>query len=440
MERMLPRHMQIIYLINAQHIDTLRLQGIHEVEVLRAVSLIEEENGRRVRMGNLAFLGSHSVNGVSALHTQLMRKTVFAELHKLYPERINNKTNGITFRRWLFQANPKLTSMLVESLGADVLDNAETRLIELEPFAEKSSFRKQFADQRLHSKRALAAIIHERLGIVVNPAAMFDVQVKRIHEYKRQLLNLFHTVALYQAIRAEPGTDWVPRVKIFAGKAAASYHSAKLIIKLTNDIARTVNNDPTVRGLLKVVFMPNYNVSLAESIIPAADLSEQISTAGLEASGTSNMKFGLNGALTIGTLDGANVEMSEKIGQEHMFIFGMTSQEVQARKQLGDYSAYEDAAASGRLNDVLQAIRGGVFSPDDPNRYVGLIDQLLAYDRFLVCADFDSYWEAQTKVEAHWHDSKQWWRSAVLNTARMGWFSSDRTIREYAGEIWNALD
>ena len=440
MERMLPRHMQIIYMINAQHIDTLRTKGIHDFDVLRAVSLIEEENGRRVRMGNLAFLGSHSVNGVSALHTQLMRKTVFAELHKLYPERINNKTNGITFRRWLFQANPKLTEMLVESLGEDVMDSAETRLIELEPFAEKSSFRKQFADQRLHSKRALAAIIHERLGIVVNPAAMFDVQVKRIHEYKRQLLNLFHTVALYQAIRAEPGTDWVPRVKIFAGKAAASYHSAKLIIKLTNDIARTVNNDPTVRGLLKVVFMPNYNVSLAESIIPAADLSEQISTAGLEASGTSNMKFGLNGALTIGTLDGANVEMSEQIGQEHMFIFGMTSQEVEARKQLGDYSAYADAAASGRLNDVLQAIRGGVFSPDDPNRYVGLIDQLLAYDRFLVCADFDSYWEAQSKVEAHWHDSKQWWRSAVLNTARMGWFSSDRTIREYASEIWNALD
>ena len=440
MERMLPRHMQIIYMINAQHIDTLRAKGIHDFDVLRAVSLIEEDNGRRVRMGNLAFLGSHSVNGVSALHTQLMRKTVFAELHKLYPERINNKTNGITFRRWLFQANPKLTEMLKDALGDEVLDNAETRLIELEPFADKSSFRKQFADQRLHSKRALAAIIHERMGIVVNPAAMFDVQVKRIHEYKRQLLNLFHTVALYQAIRAEPGTDWVPRVKIFAGKAAASYHSAKLIIKLTNDIARTVNNDPTVRGLLKVVFMPNYNVSLAESIIPAADLSEQISTAGLEASGTSNMKFGLNGELTIGTLDGANVEMSELIGQEHMFIFGMTAQEVEAHKQTGDFSAYAAAAASGRLNDVLQAIRGGVFSPDDPNRYVGLIDQLMAYDRFLVCADFDSYWAAQAKVEAHWHDSKEWWRSAVLNTARMGWFSSDRTIREYAGDIWKALD
>src|SRR5450830_937690 len=311
MERMLPRHMQIIYLINAQHIDSLRAKGIHDFDVLRAVSLIEEDNGRRVRMGNLAFLGSHSVNGVSGLHTQLMRSTVFSELHKLYPERINNKTNGITFRRWLYQANPQLTSMLVEALGPDILDSMETRLVELETFAEKQVFRKAFAEQRLHSKRALAEIIHERLGIAVNPAAMFDVQVKRIHEYKRQLLNLLHTVALYQAIRAEPETDWVPRVKMFAGKAAASYHQAKLIIKLTNDIARTVNNDPTVRGLLKVVFLPNYNVSLAESIIPAADLSEQISTAGYEASGTSNMKFGLNGALTIGTMDGANVEMHE---------------------------------------------------------------------------------------------------------------------------------
>ncbi|WP_397450334.1 glycogen/starch/alpha-glucan phosphorylase [Pseudomonas sp. NA-150] len=440
MERMLPRHMQIIYLINALHIDELRAKGIHDFDVLRAVSLIEEDNGRRVRMGNLAFIGSHSINGVSALHTQLMRKTVFAELHKLYPDRINNKTNGITFRRWLHQANPTLTGMLVDALGADVLDNAETRLIDLEPFAEKATFLKQFAEQRLKNKKALANIIQERLGITVNPQAMFDVQVKRIHEYKRQLLNLFHTVALYQAMRAEPETDWVPRVKIFAGKAAASYHSAKLIIKLSNDIARTVNNDPTLRGMLKVVFMPNYNVSLAESIIPAADLSEQISTAGLEASGTSNMKFGLNGALTIGTLDGANVEMSEQIGLEHMFIFGLTSQQVEARKRVGDYNAMADIVASPRLNDVLLAIRGGVFSPDDPNRYIGLVDQLIAYDRFLVCADFESYWAAQSKVEELWHDPKKWWRSAVLNTARMGWFSSDRTIREYSNDIWKALD
>ncbi len=440
MERMLPRHMQIIYLINAFHIDALRAKGIHDFDVLRAVSLIEEDNGRRVRMGNLAFLGSHSVNGVSALHSKLMRSTVFAELHKLYPERINNKTNGITFRRWLYQANPQLTGMLVEALGKDVLDNPQGRLRDLDPFADKAAFRKQFAEQRLHSKKALASLIQERLGITVNPEAMFDVQVKRIHEYKRQLLNLLHTVALYQAIRAEPGTNWAPRVKIFAGKAAASYHQAKLIIKLSNDIARVVNNDPTVRGLLKVVFLPNYNVSLAESIIPAADLSEQISTAGYEASGTSNMKFGLNGALTIGTLDGANVEMCEQVGAENMFIFGLTAQQVEARKRSGDFGAHTAISASHRLNDVLQAIRSGVFSPDDPARYVGLVDSLVAHDRFLVCADFDAYWDAQLRVEALWHDPKQWWRIAVLNTARMGWFSSDRTIREYATQIWKALD
>ncbi|MFK0086097.1 glycogen/starch/alpha-glucan phosphorylase [Pseudomonas sp. NPDC090755] len=440
MERMLPRHMQIIYLINAFHIDALRAKGIHDFDVLRAVSLIEEDNGRRVRMGNLAFLGSHSVNGVSALHSKLMRSTVFAELHKLYPQRINNKTNGITFRRWLYQANPALTAMLVQALGEEVLDDPQGLLKGLEPFANKPAFCKQFAEQRLRSKRALANLIQERLGITVNPQAMFDVQVKRIHEYKRQLLNLLHTVALYQAIRAEPGVDWVPRVKLFAGKAAASYHQAKLIIKLSNDIARVVNNDPTVRGLLKVVFLPNYNVSLAESIIPAADLSEQISTAGYEASGTSNMKFGLNGALTIGTLDGANVEMCEQVGAENMFIFGLSAQQVESRKRSGDFGAGADIAASSRLGDVLQAIRGGVFSPDDPARYTGLVDSLVAHDRFLVCADFDAYWDAQQRVEALWHDPAQWWRMAVLNTARMGWFSSDRTIREYATQIWKALD
>jgi starch phosphorylase len=439
MERLLPRHMQIIYLINAYHIDDLRAKGIVDFDVLREVSLIQEDNGRRVRMGNLAFLGSHSTNGVSGLHTELMKSTVFSQLHKLYPDRINNKTNGITFRRWLFQSNPQLTAMLTEALGTQILDSAETGLSALEPFAEKAEFRKAFAEQRLVSKKKLASIIHERLGIAVNPEALFDVQVKRIHEYKRQLLNLLHTVALYQAIRAEPGTHWVPRVKIFSGKAAASYHQAKLIIKLTNDIARTVNNDPTVRGLLKVVFLPNYNVTLAESIIPAADLSEQISTAGYEASGTSNMKFGLNGALTIGTMDGANVEMCEHVGAEHMFIFGLTSQQVEERKQHGDFSAHNEVSASRRLDDVLQAIRGGVFSPDDPQRYVGLVDSLVAYDRFLLCADFDSYWDAQRKVDEVWHQPEQWWRSAVLNTARMGWFSSDRTIREYAQQIWKAL-
>ncbi|WP_312512057.1 glycogen/starch/alpha-glucan phosphorylase [Stutzerimonas nitrititolerans] len=439
MERLLPRHMQIIYLINAQHLDSLRARDINDARLLRSVSLIEEDHGRRVRMGNLAFLGSHCVNGVSALHTQLMRETVFTDLHRLYPQRISNKTNGITFRRWLYQANPSLTRLLVEHVGEDLLDAPETRLRELEPFAEQAEFRRRFAEQRLANKELLAGLIQERVGIRVDPHALFDVHVKRIHEYKRQLLNLLHTVALYQAIRADPGGDWVPRVKIFAGKAAASYHTAKLIIKLTNDIARTINDDPTVRDLLKVVFLPNYNVSLAERIIPAADLSEQISTAGLEASGTSNMKFALNGALTIGTLDGANVEMSEQIGLEHMFIFGMTAQEVEARKQAGEYNAEATIYQSPRLNEVLMAIRNGAFSADDPGRYTALIDGITWHDTFMVCADFEAYWQAQREVEKRWRDPARWWRSAVLNTARTGWFSSDRTIREYAEEIWKVM-
>ena len=439
MERLLPRHMQIIYLINAQHIDHLRAQGMHDFDLLRAVSLIEEDNGRRVRMGNLAFLGSHSVNGVSALHTELMRKTVFAQMHRLYPERISNKTNGITFRRWLYQCNRGLTGLLVETLGEGLLDDPENRLRDLEPFADQLLFQKRFAEVRQRNKQDLAAQVQESLGVAIAPDALFDVQVKRIHEYKRQLLNLLHCVALYQAIRDEPEVDWVPRVKILGGKAASNYQQAKLIIKLANDIARTVNADPTVRGLLKVVFLPNYNVSLAEAIIPAADISEQISTAGLEASGTSNMKFALNGALTIGTLDGANVEMSERIGREHMFIFGLTASQVEARKRNGDYGGASAIAASSRLSEVLTAIRSGIFSPDDPGRYGGLVDGLIHHDHFMVCADFEAYWQAQFEVEARWREPEQWWRSAVLNSARMGWFSADRTIREYAREIWGAL-
>jgi len=440
MERLLPRHMQIIYLINAYHIDHLRARGMHDFDLLRSVSLIEEEHGRRVRMGNLAFLGSHSVNGVSALHTELMRETVFAHLHGLYPERISNKTNGITFRRWLYQCNPGLTGLLVGTLGEGLLDDPEGHLAGLETHAGDSGFQHHFRGERRRNKEALATLVRRRLGIALDPEALFDVQVKRIHEYKRQLLNLLHCVALYQAIRDEPGVDWVPRVKILAGKAAASYHQAKLIIKLANDIARTVNADPTVRGRLKVVFLPNYNVSLAEVIIPAADLSEQISTAGMEASGTSNMKFALNGALTIGTLDGANVEMCERIGAEHMFIFGLRAQQVEARRRAGEFAGASAVATSPRLSEVLAAIRAGVFSPDDPGRYVGLIDGLLQHDNFMVCADFEDYWQAQHEVEMRWRSPQQWWRSAIMNTARTGWFSSDRTIREYAREIWRLPD
>ncbi|KAF1054646.1 MAG: Glycogen phosphorylase [Stenotrophomonas maltophilia] len=437
MERLLPRHMQIIYLINAFHIDELRAKDIHDFALLRSVSLIEEDNGRRVRMGNLAFLGSHCINGVSALHTELMRETVFRDLHRLYPQRISNKTNGVTFRRWLFQANPELTALLTETLGERLLDAPEEVLRGLEDKVDSSSVRRRFADQRRHAKERLATLIQRELNLAVDPDALFDVQVKRIHEYKRQLLNLLHTVALYQDIRNDPTAERAPRVKIFAGKAAPSYHVAKLIIKLANDIARVVNSDPAVHGRLKVAFLPNYNVSLAEMIIPAADLSEQISTAGLEASGTSNMKFALNGALTIGTLDGANVEMCQRIGEDNMFIFGLTAQQVEMRKRAGELAMHDDIAASPRLEEAMRAISGGVFSPDDPARYSGLMDSLRFDDRFLLCADFEAYWAAQQRVEALWRKPQRWWKAAILNTARVGWFSSDRTIREYAREIWN---
>ncbi|MFT8246353.1 glycogen/starch/alpha-glucan phosphorylase [Roseomonas sp. BN140053] len=433
MERLLPRNMQLIYLINARHLDAARREGGNDA-LLAAVSLIDEEHGRRVRMGHLAFVGSHKINGVSALHTGLMRQTVFADLNRVLPGRITNKTNGITFRRWLLRANPGLTRLLVDTLGEGVLD--DPGLLEgLADHAGDPAFQNRFAAQRRVAKEALASLIAQRIGVAVDPAALFDVQIKRIHEYKRQLLNVLQTVALYNAMRARPTGDWVPRVKVFAGKAAASYHQAKLIIRLAHDVARVVNNDPTVHGMLKVAFLPNYNVSLAEMIIPAADLSEQISTAGLEASGTGNMKLALNGAITIGTLDGANVEIRERVGPENIVIFGLTAAEVAARKQQG-YDARAAVAASPSLAGVLDAVASGVFSPEEPGRYRGLVDGLLNHDTFLVTADFDSYDAAQREVAARWNDPAAWWRASILNTARVGWFSSDRTIREYAEEIW----
>lgn len=434
MERLLPRHMQIIYMINALHLDRIRKAGESAPERLSALSLIDEHAGRRVRMGHLAFVGSHHVNGVSALHSELMKETVFRDLNAVYPGRIVNKTNGITFRRWLYEANPGLTRLIVEACGPEVLDRVE-HLPRLEAVAEDRGFQRKVAAVRRQNKIALARIIAEQVGVKVDPDALFDVQIKRIHEYKRQLLNILEAVAVYDEMRAQPTRDWIPRVKIFAGKAAASYHQAKLIIKLANDVAKVINSDPTVRGLLKVVFLPNYRVSLAEAIIPAADLSEQISTAGMEASGTGNMKLGLNGALTIGTLDGANVEMRERVGAENIFIFGLTAEEVETRRKAGlDMS--ETIAASPRLPEVLDAIRSGVFSPDDPNRYSGLVDAITHHDYFMVSADFDSYYETQRNVFRLWRNKDAWWKASLLNTARMGWFSSDRAISEYAEEIW----
>ncbi|MCU0889450.1 MAG: glycogen/starch/alpha-glucan phosphorylase [Rubritepida sp.] len=434
MERLLPRHMQIIYLINAVHLNEVAAAHPGDLRLLASVSLIEEHNGRRVRMGHLAFVGSHKVNGVSALHSELLKKTVFRDFHQLDPGRITNKTNGVTFRRWLQQCNPCLTDLLVERIGPGFLDDPEA-LRALEPYAGDAGFQARFAEVKRTNKQALAALIRERTGIRVDPSALFDIHIKRIHEYKRQLLNLLETVALYDAIRAEPHRDWPPRVKVFAGKAAASYHRAKLIIKLAHDVARLVNRDPTVRDRLKVVFLPNYNVSLAELIIPAADLSEQISTAGMEASGTGNMKLGLNGALTIGTLDGANVEMLEHVGAENIFIFGLTTEQVEARRRQG-WHGQEAIAQSFRLAQVMDQLASGVLSPDDRDRYAELVRDLREHDHFLVTADFDSYFATQRMVDARWMDQPAWQRSAILNTARLGWFSSDRTIREYAAEIW----
>jgi starch phosphorylase len=433
-ERLLPRHMQIIYMLNAQHLEHARGEHHASGALLSALSLIDESHGRRLRMGHLAFVGSHAVNGVSALHTNLMKETVFADLHGVYGARINNKTNGITFRRWLHRANPRLTRLLVETVGEAVLTDPE-RLVELARHASDGPLQQAVAAQRLAAKQALAVVVRDRLGLVINPGALFDVHIKRMHEYKRQLLNILQTIALYNSIRAQPMQDHVPRVKIFAGKAAPGYVAAKLIIRLAHDVAHVINNDPAIADKLKLVFLANYNVSLAEMIIPASDLSEQISTAGLEASGTGNMKLSLNGALTIGTMDGANVEICEHVGADNIFIFGMTADEVAVRRR-GDMSGHAAVAASPALAQALEAIVSGVFSPDEPDRYRGLIENLLTYDRFLVTGDFDSYNAKQDEVAALWRSPDAWWRSAIVNIANMGWFSSDRTIGEYAAEIW----
>lgn len=433
--RLLPRHMQIIFYINWLHLKKATEPGEIPVERLADLSIIHESGSRRVKMGHLAFIGSSRINGVSALHTDLMRQSIFRELDGVYPGRIVNETNGITFRRWLFQANPRLTHLLTDTVGPGVLDNPD-ELYRLERFANDGGFLARLRDIRKANKRTLAALIHERTGVRVNPHALFDVHIKRIHEYKRQLLNILEAIALYHAIRAEPDKPWAPRVKIFAGKAAATYTHAKLIIKLINDVARSVNHDPLVGDRLKIVFLPNYSVSLAETIIPAADLSEQISTAGLEASGTGNMKLALNGALTIGTLDGANIEISERVGMENIFIFGMTADEVSASKR-EHFTGREAVTESPRLAQVLQSLSDGVFSPEDPGRFLPIVDRILGYDEFMVAADFETYWTTQRRIDEVWSDEAAWWQMSLLNTARMSWFSSDRTIREYAEDIWN---
>jgi starch phosphorylase len=432
--RLLPRHLQIIYLINWIHLQEVEKRGHSDPAFLSAVSLIHENDEKRVRMAHLAFLGSHDVNGVSQLHTELLRKTVFHDLARTTPTRIVNMTNGITFRRWLYEANRGLTELLVATLGERVLDDPSC-LRELEPLAQDARFVARYSQARMANKSKLATLLRATAGVQVDPHALFDVHIKRVHEYKRQLLNILETIALYREIRARPHDNFVPRVKIFAGKAAASYERAKLIIKLINDVAHVVNNDAVVGDRLKVVFAPNYNASFAEEIVPAADLSEQISTAGMEASGTGNMKLALNGAITIGTLDGANIEICQHVGDDNVQIFGMTAAQV-AQRQHVHFKGAEAVDASPRLAAVIESLAAGAFSPDDPGRFLPIVQSLLDYDRFMVAADFDSYWDAQRAIDRRWQSPPDWWRACILNTARMAWFSSDRAIREYASDIW----
>jgi len=434
-ERMLPRHLEIIYRINTSHLDRAEALRPHDVDFRASVSIIDEKAGRRVRMGYLAFVGSHRINGVSAMHSELMKETVFRDLHQLYPDRITNKTNGITFRRWLMLANPRLTDLLRSVCGDALLDDPN-QLAQLERYAGDAAFQQQFTEVKRRNKAALAKLIGERLGIEADEQALFDVQIKRIHEYKRQLLNILEAIALYQEMRDHPQRDWVPRVKIFAGKAAASYRYAKLIIKLINDVARIVNHDKIVGNRLKIAFLPDYNVSLAEVIIPAADLSEQISTAGMEASGTGNMKLALNGALTIGTLDGANIEIRDHVGAENIAIFGMTAEEVMARRAHG-LDASDAIAQSRRLSRAIHAIESGMFSPDEPDRFQSIGHALRHLDHYMVSADFAAYYDAQRAIDRRWLAGSAWTRASILNVARMTWFSSDRTIREYAEDIWD---
>ncbi len=436
MQKVLPRHLQIIFRINHDFLVEAAAIRPGDDGFLRRMSLVDESGERRVRMAHLAVVGSHKVNGVSALHSDLLVKTIFADFALLWPERFINMTNGVTPRRWLAQANPGLSALVDRTIGTGWRLQLD-ELAALAAHAGQASFRAEFLAVKRANKVRLAEHIRASTGIVVDPDSLFDVQVKRIHEYKRQLLNVLHVIWRYQAMLADPGADWLPRTVIFAGKAASSYHMAKTIIRLIHDVGSVVNHDPRLRGRLKVVFVPNYGVSVAEVIMPGADLSEQISTAGTEASGTGNMKLALNGALTIGTDDGANIEIRQQVGDDNIFIFGLKTHEVAALRTAG-YQPLRLYEQNVKLKAVLDAISGGVFSAEEPARYRGLVDSLLwGGDHYLLLADFDDYVATQGRVDALYRDRDAWARKAIANVAGMGMFSSDRTILEYAREVWH---
>ncbi len=435
MQHVLPRHLEIIFRINQDFLDFAAKFRPGDMGFLARLSLIDESGERRVRMANLSIVGSHKVNGVSALHSELLVKTIFADFAALWPDRFTNMTNGVTPRRWLAQANPGLAGLLDRTLGAKWRLDLD-QLQALRDQRGNAAFREEFMAIKRANKARLAEHIARTTGIAVDPASLFDVQVKRIHEYKRQLLNLLHVVSRYQAILAHPNAGWVPRTVIFAGKAASSYAMAKNIIRLIHDVGQVVNRDPRVAGLLKVVFIPNYGVSVAEVIMPGADLSEQISTAGTEASGTGNMKLALNGALTIGTDDGANIEIRQNVGDDNIFIFGLKTPEVVSLRAAG-YQPMRFYESNPQLKQVLDAIAGGAFSPEEPGRYRGLVDSLLwGGDHYLLLADYGAYVETQLRVDALYRQGGEWASRAIANVAGMGAFSSDRTIREYAQQIW----
>jgi starch phosphorylase len=433
---LLPRHLEIIYEINQRFLDRVRIKYLAtdgDGRVSR-LSLIDESGEKYVRMANLACLGSHAINGVAHLHTELLKKDVLKDFYEICPEKFSNKTNGVTPRRWMVLSNPRLTKLISEKIGDSWIKDLD-KLKQLELLAEDAAFRDKWREVKFQTKQDLANVIQKRTGVVVNPESLFDVQVKRFHEYKRQHLNVLHIITLYNRIKHNRDLNITPRTFIFGGKAAPGYFMAKLIIKLINSVAEIVNNDPDVRDRLKIVFFPDFNVTNGQKIYPAADLSEQISTAGKEASGTGNMKFSMNGALTIGTFDGANIEIREEVGAENFFLFGLTAQEVYQLTTQG-YNPWDYYYANAELKEVIDLIQSGFFSHGDPNLFKPLLDSLFNQDRYMLFADYQSYIDCQEQVNQVYGDREQWTKMSIFNVARMGKFSSDRSIKEYCQDIW----
>jgi len=432
--RVLPRHLQIIQQINAKFLEEVRIRFPGDEARIARLSLIDESGERFVRMAHLACVGSHAINGVAGLHTELLKRDVLKDFYEMWPQKFSNKTNGVTPRRWMVLSNPRLSNLISLHIGTGWIKDL-AQLKNLEPLAENPEFRARWREIKQHNKQAFAALALQRTGMVIDPNSVFDVLVKRIHEYKRQHLQVLHIVSLYNRIKSNRTLEMPPRTFIFGGKAAPGYHLAKLVIKLINAVGEVVNRDPDMRDRLKVVFLPNFNVTYGQCVYPAADLSEQISTAGKEASGTGNMKFAMNGALTIGTLDGANIEIREEVGAENFFLFGLSAAEVHALKTQG-YKPMDYYNANQELRDVIDLIRSGFFSRGDTELFRPLIDGLLNTDPYLLLADFQSYIECQATVSQAYGQPERWTRMSILNTARSGKFSSDRTIREYCADIW----